>query len=339
VASASATAAIRAAKAVAGGTAALVLAAAGADPLALARAAIDASFGSPFGLEDLGLLVTPLILTGLAVAVALKIGAWNIGAEGQFYLGAFAATGVALFVPGPSAVVLPLMFAAGALGGLLWILVPTLARAYAGVSELITTLLLNFVALLLVYWVATGPWLDPSGHALATTARLPHDVPEFYGVVHWGLPFAVLLSLLFAALMSATRWGYEVRVVGANPEAARYAGMPARRRLIGAMLLSGAIAGVAGMLEVAGTVHRLQGGISNNFGYLGIMVAVLARGSPLGVVAAAALMGVLLNAGIALQTQGLNTSAVLAITGLILFYTALGDELARYRIVAAGRAA
>ncbi|WP_187969083.1 ABC transporter permease [Aquibium microcysteis] len=314
-------------------TAGIVLAALGFNPLALGWQVLRTTFGSSYGLEDVGLLVIPLIFTGLSVAVGQKIGAQNIGAEGQFYAGAFAATGVALFVPGPTALILPLMFVAGAVGGLVWILVPTLARAYADVNELITTLLLNFVATLMVYWVATGPWLDPSGRALATTARLPHEVPEFWGIVHWGLPVAVVVVLLVAALFAFTRWGYEVRVAGSNPQAARYAGMPFRRHLIVVMLLSGAIAGLAGMFEVAGTVHRLQGGISNNFGYLGIMVAVLARSSPIGVLPAAALMAVILNSGIVLQTQGITVSTVLAITGLILFYTAIGDELARYRIV------
>jgi ABC-type uncharacterized transport system permease subunit len=314
-------------------TAGIVLAALGFNPLALGWQVLRTTFGSSYGLEDIGLLVIPLIFTGLSVAVGQKIGAQNIGAEGQFYAGAFAATGVALFVPGPTALILPLMFVAGAVGGLVWILVPTLARAYADVNELITTLLLNFVATLMVYWVATGPWLDPSGRALATTARLPHEVPEFWGIVHWGLPIAVAVVILVAALFAFTRWGYEVRIAGSNPQAAHYAGMPFRRHLIVVMLLSGAIAGLAGMFEVAGTVHRLQGGISNNFGYLGIMVAVLARASPIGVLPAAALMAVILNSGIVLQTQGITVSTVLAITGLILFYTAIGDELARYRIV------
>lgn len=310
----------------------------GAAPLALAMQVIKSAFGSSFGLEDFALLVTPLILTGLSVSVALKIGAWNIGAEGQFYAGAFAATGVGLFVPGPTVVILPLMFAAGALGGLIWILIPTLARAYANVSELITTLLLNFVGILLAYYVSTGPWLDPGGHALGTTARIKHSVPEIWGTVHWGLPIAVFLTVLIAGLLNFTRWGYEVRLAGSNPQAAKYAGMPFRRHLITIMLLSGAIAGIAGMLEIAGTVHRLQGGISNNLGYLGIMVAVLARGSAIGVLAGAALMAVILNSGIILQTQGLTTSTVLAITGLILFFTAIGDELAHYRIVRTGLA-
>jgi general nucleoside transport system permease protein len=313
-------------------TAGILLAAGGVHPLKLGLQVLTSTFGSGFGLEDVGLLITPLILTGLSVAVALRIGAWNIGAEGQFYAGAFAATGIALFIPGPTIVMLPLMFVAGALGGLIWILVPTLARAYADVSELITTLLLNFVATLLVYYVSTGPWLDPGGHALATTARLKHDVPEFFGLVHWGFPIAVLMAVGLAVAFSFTRWGYEVRIAGSNAQAAKYAGMPFRRHLIVVMLLSGAIAGIAGMLEVAGTVHRLQGGISNNFGYLGIMVAVLARGSSIGVIAGAALMAVILNSGIILQTQGVTTSTVLAITGLILFYTAIGDELAHFRI-------
>jgi len=314
-------------------TAGLILAAVGMDPLALGARVIKSTFGSSFGLEDLSLLLAPLIYTGLSVAVALRIGAWNIGAEGQFNLGALAAAGIALFVPGPAWALLPAMAIAGAIAGGLWILIPTLARAYADVSELITTLLMNFVALLLVYWLATGPWLDPSGKALATTARLPVSVPEFWGIVHWGLPVAVILAVALALLFSFTRWGYEVRIGGSNIGAARYAGMKVRRDLILVMLLSGAIAGLGGMMEVAGTVNRLQGGISNNYGYLGIMVAVLATASPLGVLATGLLMAVVLNGGIILQTQGLTTHTVLAITGLILLYAAIGDELVKYRLI------
>ena len=118
---------------------------------------------------------------------------------------------------------------------------------------------------------------------LGSTRRIPYALPELYGSVHWGLPLAILTAIVMAAVLAFTKWGYEVRLSGANPHAARYAGIPVRRRIIVAMLISGGIAGAAGMLEVAGTVHRLQGGISNNFGYLGIMVAVLARGSCLGV--------------------------------------------------------
>ena len=314
-------------------TAALVLWASGHNPLALGAKVISSTFGSSFGLEDLSLLFSPLIYCGLSVAVALRIGAWNIGAEGQFNFGALCATGVALFMSGPVWVILPLMALAGMIGGAFWILIPTLARAYADVSELITTLLMNFVAMLLVYWLATGPWLDPSGMALATTSRLPVSVPAFWGIVHWGLPIAILIAIALSLFVTYTRWGYEVRIAGANPGAARYAGMPVRTQLIGIMLLSGALAGLGGMMEVAGTVGRLQGGISNNYGYIGIMVAVLARAAPIGVLATAFFMAVLLNGGIVLQSQGLTTHTVLAVTGLILLYAAIGDEAAHYKIL------
>lgn len=312
--------------------AAAILWASGRDPAALAAQVARATFGSTFGLEDLLLLLVPLVLCGLAVAVALRIGAWNIGAEGQFNIGALCAAGISLAAPGSGPAMLAPMALAGAAGGALWILLPALARAFAGVSELITTLLLNFVALLAVYWVATDLWLDPSGRALGTTARLAHEVPAVWGLVHWGLPAGLLLAGALAALLGATRWGYEVRFCGANAQAARYAGMPVRRHLVTVMVLSGALAGLGGMLEVAGTVHRLQGGISNNYGYLGIMVAVLARGRPLGVLATALLMAVILNSGIVLQTQGLTTNAVLALTGLILLFAAVGEEFAHYRL-------
>jgi general nucleoside transport system permease protein len=315
----------------------LVLAAGGRSPFDLAVQVVRSTLLSEFGREDLCLLISPLIMTGVTVAITQTIGIWNIGGEGQFYAGAFAATAVGLFVSGPPVLVLPAMALAGIAGGMLWILVPTLARAYAEVNELITPLLLNFVATLLVYYVSTGPWRDRVTHAQASTARIPYDLPLLWGEVHWGLVLAIAIALLLALLLAFTRWGYEVRMSGANPQAARYAGIPVRRRIIAAMLLSGGIAGLAGMVEVAGTVHRLQGGISNNFGYIGIMVAVMARGSCLGVIASAALMALILNAGIVLQTQGVTTSTVLAITGLILFLTAIGDELAHYRRIGTAR--
>ena len=314
----------------------VVLALTGADAPALGLQVLRGTFGSTFGLEDLGLLITPLILTGLAVAVGLRMGLWNIGAEGQFMAGALATTAVGIFINGPTPVMLVAMFLAAVAGGMLWILIPALARAYASVNELITTLLLNFVAGLLVFYVSTGPWRDRETNMLASTPRIPYDIPELYGLVHWGFVLAIAVALITAAVLAYTRWGYEVRISGANPNLAAYAGLGQRKHIIAVMLLSGAIAGIAGMFEMAGTAHRLQGGISNNYGYLGIMVAVLARGSCIGVLAAAGLMAVILSAGTILQTHGVTNSAVLALTGLILFFTAIGDELAHYRLVRTG---
>ena len=205
-------------------TVALVLLVSGHSPADLSAQVLSPTFGSSFGIETLGLPLSPLIFTGLSVAVALRIGAWNLWAEGHFNMGALFAAGVALYVPLLGLMLLPLMGVAGALGGAAWIAVPTLARACANVSELITTLLLNFVALLAGYNVSTGPWHDPSGDALATTARLPVSVPEFWRIVHWGLPVAVVLAVGLVVPFAVMRWGCQVRVGNSNAGAARDAG-------------------------------------------------------------------------------------------------------------------
>jgi simple sugar transport system permease protein len=315
----------------------LLFAVAGYDVPKLAMSVAVGSLGNQFALEDLGLLVAPLILTGLAAAVTLRIGLWNIGGEGQFYAGAIAASVVGIYVQGNPSVMLVVLAIAGFIGGSLWILIPALSRAYLSVDEIITTLLLNFVAVLFVHYLSTGPMRDPKQAVTSATARIPYEVPAMFDVLHWGFGIAVIVAIVLALMLAYSRWGYEVRLAGANRHAANYAGVPVRRRLLQTMLLSGGLAGLAGMLEVAGTVHRLQGGISNNFGYLGIMVAVLAGGLPIGVLPAAVLMGVILNGGIVLQSYGVSIYEVLALTGLILLFIAVGEQLAYYRIPRATR--
>jgi ABC-type uncharacterized transport system permease subunit len=297
------------------------------------------TFGSGFGAQDLGLLWSPLILTGLSVWIGRRVASWNIGAEGQFYAGALAATGLGAFVNGPPALMLVAMFIAGALGGAAWIALPAFAKAYAQVNEVITTLLLNFVAILLVNYLCTGPWRDREAAVISASRAIPYEVPPIWGDLHAGFLVAVASVLAAAVLFRFTRFGFEVRLTGANPSAAKYAGVSVRKRQIETLLLSGAVAGVAGMLEVAGSVHRLQGGIANNFGYLGILVAVLAGSSIFGILASALLMALLLNSGIIMQTDGLSTHEVLALTGLILLLTAIGERLMHYRIVAPKRIA
>ena len=315
-----------------------VFALAGYDVPALAVSVVNDSLGSLFGIEDLFTLFTPLILTGLAAAVALRIGLWNIGGEGQFYAGAMAATVVGLGVQGATPVMLVLMAVAGFAGGALWIAVPAFARAFLAIDEIITTLLLNFVALLLVNFLATGPLRDPSAAVTSASARIPYEVPALYDEVHWGLGVGVAAIIVMAVLFAYTGWGYQVRLSGSNPSAARYAGIPVRRRLLQVLLLSGGLAGLAGMLEVAGSVHRLQGGMSNNYGYVGVMVAVLAGGSPLPVLPAALLMAFILNSGTVLRAYGVSNYEVLALTGLILLFTAMGERLAYFRLRRAIRA-
>ena len=308
------------------------MAAAGHNVSRLLWEVIDSSFGTSFGLQDLGLLLSPLILTGLASAVTLRMGLWNIGAEGQFYAGAVCATGIGLFYHGPTTLMLSVMAIAGIIGGAVWICVPAVARAFLNVNEIITTLLMNFVAILLVNALCTGPWRDKAQAITSATAAIPYKVPELAGDLHWGLGIAVILAIAMALILKFTKWGFEVRLAGANKEAALYAGIPVQRRLLQVMLLSGGIAGIAGMLEVAGSVHHLQGGISNNFGYLGVVVAVIAGSSPIAVIVAGLLIAVILNAGIVLQSHGVSTYEVLSLTGLVLFLVAAAEQLARYQL-------
>jgi ABC-type uncharacterized transport system permease subunit len=309
----------------------------GLEPLELGAKALRATVGSSSGLVQAATLATPLILTGLAVAVGMRMRLWNIGAEGQLFMGAWAATAVGLYVNGPAPWMLVVLLSAGALGGALWILVPAVVRAFWNVNEIITTLLLNFVAVLVVDYFAIGPWRDRKVGILSATYRVPYELPTFSNTsLHIGIVIAVLLAIGLALIIQNTRWGFEVRMVGGNRRAAEFAGIPVTRNIVLVMLLSGALAGVAGMIEVTGTAHRLSGTISNQYGFMGIIVAALANASPLLVIPAGFLLAVLLNAGIVLQTQGLSVNTMLAINGLILLFAAIGEVAAQYRLVRVG---
>jgi len=312
----------------------LALKATGLAPVELAKKAIRSTMGSQYGLEQLVVVATPLILTGLSVAVCMKMQLWNIGAEGQLFMGAWAATAVALHVDGPPGVMLVVIFLAGAIGGALWMLIPALARAYLNVNEIITTLLINFVAELLVNYYAIGPWRDREVGVLSASYRIPYDLPTFgESDLHVGILIALAVALGLFIILRNTRWGFEVGIVGRNRRAAEFAGIQVVRKIITVMLLAGAIAGIAGVIEVSGTAHRLSGTISTGYGCLGIIVASLATGSPMAVVVVGFLLAVLLNSGIVLQTSGVSFNTMLAINGLILLFVAVGEVAAKYRLV------
>ena len=306
----------------------------GLSPLVVVQKALKSTLGSGYGLEQVALVATPLILTGLSVAVCMWMQLWNIGAEGQLFMGAWAATAVALYIDGPLPIMLVAMFLAGMAGGALWMLIPALARAYLNVNEIITTLLLNFVAVLLVNYFAIGPWRDRQVGVLSASIRLPYELPLIgHSSLHTGILIAILIGLGLAIAVRSTKWGFEVRIVGGNRRAAEFAGIRVIRKMITVMLLSGAIAGVAGVIEVAGTAHRLSGTISTGFGFLGIIVASLANASPLGVLIVGPLLAILLNAGVVLQTQGVSFNTMLAINGLILLFAAIGEVASKYKLV------
>ncbi len=317
----------------------LLLGLLGLAPVALGGAVLRQGLATRFGIEDLVVLAAPLVMCGLSVALTLRVGLWNIGADGQFFVGAACAAGIGLYGPDwPALAMLGLMAGAAMLGGAAWIALPALARLTLGTSEIISTLLLNFVARLGIDWLVTGPWRDRFSSVTAQSPRVPYPLPRLphawhLGAMHWGLAVVLALAALLSLVLSRTVWGYELRVCGANRDAAAYTGMAVRRRLGEAMLLGGAIAGLGGMLELAGTVHRLQAGLSNNYGYVGIIVAVLAAGSPLGTLLTGLLLALVLEAGSMLQTQGVPSSAAVALTGLMLLFVAVGEQLAHYRLV------
>jgi ABC-type uncharacterized transport system permease subunit len=315
---------------------ALVFMATGLPPVESYRTMWEGAFGGAGAIAETLVATTPILLTGLAVAIAGRALLWNIGAEGQFFVGATFATALALWFPEwPRPVLLPLMILAGAAGGAVWALGPAILRARLAVNEIITTLMLNYVAILYVDYLVHGRWADPAslGFPLSKPFTESATLPSFFGTrLHAGILLALGAAIVFWLVLRGTKWGYEIRVIGESAGAARYAGMPVVRNIVVVMLVSGALAGLAGMSEVSGIVHRIQPDISPGYGYTGIIVATLGRFSPVGVVLAAFLFGALQVGGYSLQTVGATASAVGVLQGTILFIALAGEFLARYRV-------
>ena len=317
----------------------LVLLFAGQDPLAVYAAMFSGAFGSGYGLSETLVKTIPLLLAGLGVAIAFRMLLWNIGAEGQLHLGAIAATGMALYLlpTAPAFVIIPGMILAGFIGGALWGLIPGVLRAYLKVNEIITTLMLNYVAILFSEYLVHGPWKNPQGFGFPGTAPLPDAawLPRLGTTrVHLGLVVGFIAAAILFVILRRTVWGYEIRVIGENERAARYAGIDIARNILLVMAVSGGLAGLAGMSEVAGISHQLQRNLSPGYGYTAIIVAWLARLNPWSVVLVAFLFAGLLVGGDQLQiSRGLPAAIAPMLQGTILFFLLAGEVLARYRIV------
>jgi len=327
---------------------AILLALAGADPWQTYRAMLEGAFGTPaqwregefYSLTETLVKATPLMLTGLGVSIAFRMLFWNIGAEGQLVMGGFAAGAVAIWAPTlfpfiPPWAYLPLMVVAGMLGGALWGLIPAMLKAYLRVNEIITTLMLNYIAILWLQHLYYGPWKDPQGYGFPGTAQFPEYawLPRLTGRLHLGLIFAVVAAACIWLVLDRTRWGYEIRLIGENQVAARYAGISITRNIILVMLLSGGLAGLAGMTEVAGISHRLQQGLAVGYGFTAIIVAWLAKLNPWGVILVSILLAGLLVGGDQIQiVMGLPASMALVLQGAILFFMLGGDIFTRYRL-------
>lgn len=307
----------------------------GRNPFLLLWRAVDGTFFELKGLEETGVLLTPILMSALAVHVALRMKAWNIGSEGQFYMGAWAAAGIGIHWDGPRALVLVVMALAGFAAGAAWIAVPALARAYWGVNEIITTLLLNFVAIQIVAWFSFDIWRDKKASVIQSTPPVQSILPLFFGssTLYIGVFVPLIIAGVLYAVFRSSKWGFEVDLIGGNPRAAAFSGIRVKRRIVVVMLLSGALAGLSGMLHLAGPAKRLSSSISSNYGLSGFIVAALAGASILGVVAGAVFIATMLHAGIKLQSDGLSLYIVTAIYGLVLLGIALGEVAARFRVV------
>lgn len=316
---------------------AIILAVSGHNPGEVYAAMLQGSFGSQNGLAETIVKAIPLLLAGLGVSVAFRMLLWNIGAEGQLYMGAIFATGTALFImpAAPTLLMIPAMILAGFVGGGLWALIPAALRAYLKVNEIITTLMLNYVAILFSEWLVHGPWRDrksfgfPGTPMLPDTAWLPRLAPSR---VHLGLVFGLIAAVLVYIILRRTWWGYEIRVIGENEQAARYAGINITRNILLVMLLSGGLAGIAGMSEVAGIGHQLQRNFSPGYGYTAIIVAWLARLNPWLIILVSFLFAGLLVGGDQLQiSMGLPAAIAPMLQGMILFFLLGGEILTHYR--------
>lgn len=300
------------------------------------RRMIQGAFGSTYAISETIVKAIPLALAGLAVSIAFRMKLWNIGAEGQLYMGAFAAGGVVMFLGDwPSLPLLSLMLVAGFAAGAIWGLIPGALRALWNVNETITTLLLNYVAIFWVSYLVFGPWKDPNAMGFPLAPRFPEAayLPVIPGSrVHVGILIAVVVAIVLYIVLKYTRWGYEVRVAGESPEAARYAGMNVARNILLVMLVSGGIAGMTGMIEVSGITHRLQQDISASYGYTGIIIAWLARLNPFTILLVAFLFGALLVGGFGVQTYGIPYAIVLMLQGAVLFFLLAGDIMLKYRV-------
>lgn len=312
------------------------LAIGGHDPVAAFGALLQGALGSPTAILSITLVRTvPLLLTGLAVALAFRAGVWNIGAEGQLYAGAVAAVWVGLHLGGwPPWAAGSAVLLAGAVAGALWAAIPALMKLRLGVGEVITTLLLNFVAIELSAWLIHGPLQEPRGvfpqtESIAEAARLPLIVEGTR--LHLGFLVAVLLAVLLWVALRWSRIGFLVRAVGASPDAARISGRVAVVPIVGGVfLLSGALAGLAGSVEVAGVTFALYEDLSPGHGYTAIAVALLAGLHPIGVIGTAFLFGVLEGGASAMQrSAGVPAAWVGGVQALVILSVLVMDRVVR----------
>ncbi len=318
-------------------TGAAIFAAIGIPPIKGLTVFFLEPFSTLWSLEELVVKATPLILIGIGLSLAYRANVWNIGAEGQLTAGALlGATVPILFNSWQSPLTLVAMLALGVIGGMLWALIPALLKIRTGANEILVSLMLVYVAQLLLDWVVRGPWRDPKGYNFPKSVSFEgwQTLPTIGdGRLNLGIVLAILLAIALAVLLRHTLKGFEIRVLGEAPRAGRFAGFSSDRMVLFAFMVSGGLAGLAGVVELAGTVGQLQPNISPGYGFTAIIVAFLGRLDPIGVVVAALMLAVSYLGGEAAQIAlGLSDKAARVFQGVLLFWVLACDTLILYRI-------
>ena len=293
----------------------------------------------PWALQEIAVKATPLVLIAVGLAMCYLANVWNIGAEGQFLIGAITGGWLAVATQGHDSGywVLPAMLVLGALGGALYALIPAFFKVKFGASEILSSLMLVYVADLLLDYLARGPWRDPHGFNFPTTAEFD-DVATMPVLIegsrlHLGFAIAIVVVIVAAIVLGRTLKGFEIRLVGAAPRAARFAGFDDKQLTLFTFAVSGALAGLAGIIEVSATVHHLQPNISPGYGFTAIIVAFLGRLNPIGILIAALFLALTFIGG---ESAQISLKVPLDLTkvfqGILLFYVLACDTLILYRI-------
>ena len=325
---------------------AFVLVISGQDPVATYRAMFEAGFTNPGALSATLVNATPLVFTGLAAALAFRMRVYNIGGEGQLYVGAIGAAGVALALGGqPGFVIILGAIVGGTVAGAIWGAIPGFLRSYLNTNEILTSLMLNYIAGLLAYYLifdSFSSWRDvssptakvfPQGKTIDPAGWWPSmDLGGVTVPLGFVIGVAVAVGMLF--VLRSTRFGFQLRVMSDSPSAGHYAGMRTKRAIVVVMVLSGALAGFAGASQVGDFTHLLEprGLQQASYGYTGIVAAALGRFNPLAVILSAVFLGALTNAGFALQGATFPQGLVGIMEGIILFCVLSAEMLSRYRV-------
>lgn len=319
---------------------ALIILLSGGNPIVGYIGLFEGAFGKARSLSDTAVAVTPYIFAGLAVALGFRGGLFNIGVEGQIFIGSICAAWVGYAITGlPWIMHMPLAILAGCLGGAICAGIPGFLKAKTGAHEVITTIMINYMAISFTNWLVTGPMQDPATIVPQTRRILPTaELPALFAPyrIHWGFILAILIAIGVYWLLWRTVLGFEIRTVGANPDAAHYAGIHVGRTIVITMMLSGSLAGAAGAIEVVGLNRYFSPAFSIGYGFDSIAVAVLGKNHPFGVVAGALLFGALNNGANLMQLRTQAPIFVISIVQALILMFVAADEIVRriYRLKA-----